>query len=195
MTPRDSALTKERILLSAFEEFARRGFAGARVDEIANRAGCNKALLYQHYGDKEALFRSVLEEKMRSMMGEAHRDPERLAELAGEYFDLHAANPWLVRLTQWEALDFGPDPVPNEAERAARIREHVERLAEAQRSGIADPALDPRHTIATVMGMVTFWFAFPQLARMITGGDPHTKRALAARRAHVVQIARKILEA
>ena len=59
--------TKDRLLKAAFEEFSRRGFAGARVDEIASRAGANKALIYQYYGDKEALFKHVLEQKMNEM--------------------------------------------------------------------------------------------------------------------------------
>jgi len=194
MTPRDATKTRERILGAAFEEFTESGFAGARVDDIATRAGCNKALLYQHFGDKATLFHHVLEDRLQAMVGEAHQDPERFADLAGAFFDFHAANPWLTRLMLWEALDFGSGEVPNEVERTARIHQHVERLETAQAEGTVDVALDARQTIATMMGVVQFWFAFPQLARMISGGDPYTKKALAARRAHVVDVARRILE-
>ena len=45
MAGRDATATKERILEAAFEEFANRGFAGSRVDDIAEKAQCNKALL------------------------------------------------------------------------------------------------------------------------------------------------------
>jgi AcrR family transcriptional regulator len=195
MSPRDGAATRERILKSAFTEFSKRGFAGARVDEIANRAGCNKALLYQHYGDKEALFHCVLEERMKGMISEAHSDPSKLIELAGEFFDFHAANRQHVRLSQWEALDFGTKAVPNEAVRTQHMQEHVARLERAQEAGVMDAKLDARHTLASMIGMVTFWFAFPQLARMIAGGDPYSPEALKTRRAHVVDIARRILEA
>lgn len=47
--------TKERILEAASVEFAERGFDGARVDEIAKRAGVNKALIYYYYKSKEEL--------------------------------------------------------------------------------------------------------------------------------------------
>ncbi|MCD6588161.1 MAG: TetR/AcrR family transcriptional regulator, partial [Candidatus Fermentibacteraceae bacterium] len=42
------------------EEFAEKGFSGARVDEIARRAGINKAMLYYRIGDKEELYRRVI---------------------------------------------------------------------------------------------------------------------------------------
>ena len=42
--------------------FAQRGFDGARVDETAERAGINKAMLYYHVGGKERLYAAVLAE-------------------------------------------------------------------------------------------------------------------------------------
>lgn len=51
---------RDRILDTASAVFAEVGFAGARVDEIAVRAGVNKAMLYYHVGDKRALYTAVL---------------------------------------------------------------------------------------------------------------------------------------
>lgn len=48
------------ILDSAAEEFAEKGFDGARVDAIAKRAGINKAMLYYRIGHKEELYRRVV---------------------------------------------------------------------------------------------------------------------------------------
>ena len=53
-TPRD------RTLDAASAVFAASGFGGSRVDEIAARAGVNKAMLYYHVGDKRALYTAVL---------------------------------------------------------------------------------------------------------------------------------------
>jgi len=186
--------TKDRILDAAFAEFTKRGFAGARVDEIAGRAKCNKALLYQYYGDKEALFKHVLELKMQQMRGIATDDPERFPEVIGDFFDFHAANPWMTKLMQWEALDFGGKPVPNESERREHLCAHVEDIERFQRDGLVDPTLDPEMTLVTLIGMVQIWFALPQLARMISGGDPYTPQALKRRRDHLIQVARKITE-
>jgi len=51
---------RARILDAASAVFAERGFEGARVDDIAARAGVNKAMLYYHVGDKTALYSAVL---------------------------------------------------------------------------------------------------------------------------------------
>jgi AcrR family transcriptional regulator len=52
--------TIDRILKAATKEFSVAGFAGARVDEIAKSAGVNKATLYYHIGDKQALYAQVV---------------------------------------------------------------------------------------------------------------------------------------
>lgn len=57
---RSKADSIRRIIDAARDEFARHGYAGARVDAIAERAGVNKALLYYHIGDKAALYEGVL---------------------------------------------------------------------------------------------------------------------------------------
>ena len=53
---------RERILAAAAQEFAERGFDGARVDTIAKRAGVNKALIYYYYKSKEELLALLFSE-------------------------------------------------------------------------------------------------------------------------------------
>ena len=50
----------ERILKAASDVFSEMGYAGARMDEIAHRAGLNKAIIYYRIGDKKALYEAVL---------------------------------------------------------------------------------------------------------------------------------------
>ena len=54
------AQSTKRILDAAAEVFSEVGFAGARVDEIAKRAGMNKAMIYYRIGDKQMLYEQVL---------------------------------------------------------------------------------------------------------------------------------------
>lgn len=51
---------RQKILDASSAVFAEEGFAGARVDEIAQRAGVNKAMLYYYVGNKRALYTAVL---------------------------------------------------------------------------------------------------------------------------------------
>jgi TetR/AcrR family transcriptional regulator len=53
--------TKEQILKVAEELFAQKGFAGVRTQQIAERAGVNKALIYYYFESKEKLLREVLQ--------------------------------------------------------------------------------------------------------------------------------------
>jgi TetR/AcrR family transcriptional regulator len=65
-TKRKQRDTIPRILNTAAAVFAESGFAGARMDEIADRAGVNKATIYYHIGDKETLYTRVLHEHFAS---------------------------------------------------------------------------------------------------------------------------------
>ena len=58
--PRPARVSPDRILAAAAPEFAERGYAGARVDRIARRARVNKAMLYYHFGSKQALYHALL---------------------------------------------------------------------------------------------------------------------------------------
>jgi AcrR family transcriptional regulator len=60
-----SAATREAILAAALDEFAARGFAAARLDDVARRAGVAKGTIYVHFRDKVTLF----EELVRSALG------------------------------------------------------------------------------------------------------------------------------
>ena len=73
-----AAATRQRILDAALVEFAANGLAGARVDEIAARAGANKRMLYAHFGSKEELWLVVLERAYA-----AKRAEERAVEVEG----------------------------------------------------------------------------------------------------------------
>ncbi|MBM3529814.1 MAG: TetR/AcrR family transcriptional regulator [Alphaproteobacteria bacterium] len=59
--PRDPERTSAAILAAAVSEFTDKGYAGARIDAIARRSGANKRMIYHYFGDKDGLYRAVLE--------------------------------------------------------------------------------------------------------------------------------------
>src|SRR5919201_4849472 len=66
---------REAILDAALEVFARRGYNGSSIDEIAQAAGISKALIYEHFPSKRDLHLSLLEAHVQEIF-------ERLAEAA-----------------------------------------------------------------------------------------------------------------
>ncbi len=62
--------TRQRLLDSAQEVFARRGFVGASVDDIAEQAGYSKGAVYSNFKSKEALFLELLHNRMSEELGE-----------------------------------------------------------------------------------------------------------------------------
>ncbi|MGZ2368410.1 TetR/AcrR family transcriptional regulator [Ancylomarina sp. YFZ004] len=56
--------TQENILVAARNIFASKGYAGARMQEIADNAGINKALLHYYYKSKDKLFEQVFQEAL-----------------------------------------------------------------------------------------------------------------------------------
>ena len=57
--------TKQRIFDAARKTFADKGFAGARMDEIARMARVNKATIYYHIGDKRTLYERILNDHIQ----------------------------------------------------------------------------------------------------------------------------------
>lgn len=62
------ARTRERLLEAAAQVFARRGFVGASLDEIAEEAGFTKGAVYSNFASKDELFLTVLEQHLDGRM-------------------------------------------------------------------------------------------------------------------------------
>ena len=60
--------TEKKILTAAGEIFLEKGHAGARMQEIADRAGINKALLHYYFRSKDKLFHIVFRREMQIML-------------------------------------------------------------------------------------------------------------------------------
>ena len=106
--------TRRNILEIATDEFANKGFSGARVDDIAARTDTSKRMIYYYFGDKEGLFVAVLEQayaRIRQIEGTLnldHLEPElALRALVGFTFDYQNANENFIRLVMVENIHKG----------------------------------------------------------------------------------------
>ncbi|MEV6298981.1 TetR/AcrR family transcriptional regulator [Actinoplanes sp. NPDC051861] len=102
---RDAERTRAEIVWVATDEFAERGYSGARVDEIAARTRTTKRMIYYYFGGKEGLYLAVLERAYSEIRAAErtvdvdHLEPaaavRRLAEVT---FDHHEAHPAFIKL-------------------------------------------------------------------------------------------------
>jgi AcrR family transcriptional regulator len=106
--------TKQDIIDVATREFARNGLSGARVDEIAEKTGSSKRMIYYYFGDKEGLYLTVLEEAYRRVrtteteLDLDHLPPvDALRKLVEFTFDHHHANEDFIRLVMIENIHHG----------------------------------------------------------------------------------------
>ena len=108
---RDPDASQRRILAAATEVFAAQGLDGARVDEIAERAGINKRMLYHYFGNKDDLFGAVLDELYETICRDsaaldlnAGPPPDGLARLVDFVVDFYLDNPQAITLLNAENL-------------------------------------------------------------------------------------------
>jgi AcrR family transcriptional regulator len=64
------AQTRARLLEAAAQVYARRGFAGATLEEVASEAGFTKGAVYGHFGSKENLLLALVEEHLAGQVAE-----------------------------------------------------------------------------------------------------------------------------
>ena len=161
----DAERSKKLLLSAALDVFAAKGFAGARVQEIADLAGVNKQLINYYFGGKDGLY--------RELRGTWHADKaarfDADAGLADQMLDfLHRtlADPRHARLTVWNGLsDASP---PGEAPIEDRYR-----LAERQESCELAGDLDPRTLRFVLLAAVVLPVIVPDVARQVIGIDPN----------------------
>lgn len=167
---RDPERTKAKILEAAVEEFSAKGFTGARVSEIAARAGVNQQLIAYYFDGKAGLYRE-LGRQWRAYEAQAFPADLPPAETLKRYVRASVDYRQGARLLAWEGLgDTGMDPDEEGArERDARLAQEVEQLRERQRKGELDDRVDPAALHLIALSAANALTVYPQLARGLFG--------------------------
>jgi len=195
---RDPAATRKKLLTAARREFADSGLAGARVDEIAARAGVNKQLVYHYFGDKDALYLAVLEwvyEEIRAQERKLNLEglPPGLAikRLIEASFDHLAAHPDFIVLLNDENRG-GARHVRGsrklEAMHSPLVSMVSAILSEGVRAGAFRKGINPVHLYISIAGLSYFYFSNTPTLSAIFGKDLSSPVARRARRKHVVDL-------
>jgi AcrR family transcriptional regulator len=111
---RDAERTRAELLEVATEAFAESGYAGTRVDEIAERTQTTKRMIYYYFGGKEQLYLAVLENAYRGIRETEQSihagdlpPVEALRQIAELTYDHHLNHTAFIRLVSIENIHHG----------------------------------------------------------------------------------------
>jgi len=172
---------RDRILSAAGVEFARHGFAGARVERIAAAAGVNKQLLFHYFGSKGGLHRAALAsllDRAITTSPPSRAPAERIREMVANLGALVASHPSLLALLASRTGD--PDSVAAASEWLARAKEQTRQiLQDGQRTGYVRDDVDVDAVAEVIVGATL---------GMTTAGDPETAGRREAYRDTVIKM-------
>ena len=195
---RNPEATRQKLLIAARREFAGSGLAGARVDEIAARAGVNKQLVYHYFGDKDSLYLAVLEwvyeeirAKERKLNLEGLPPEQAIRKLIESSFDHLAAHPDFIVLLNDENRG-GARHVKGSRKLEAMHSPLVSMVDKILKQGVREGAfrrgINPVHLYISIAGLSYFFFSNTSTLSAIFGTDLSSPSAKRARRKHVVDL-------
>lgn len=202
---RTRGTSRARLLSAAREEFAHRGLEGARVDEIARRAGVNKQLVYHHFGNKDDLYREVLKNVYSEI-----RELERGLDLASlppvdamrkfiEFsFDYLARNRDFVALLTDENIHKGRH-METMSDLASLHTPLIEALGDVLSRGHSEgrfrAGLEPQQLYISIAALGFFYFNNIYTLSAIFDRSLERRSAIGERRAHVIDFVMHAIEA
>lgn len=196
---RDPAAARQALTTAAVAEFAAKGFAGARVDEIAAVAGVNKQLVYHYFDSKQGLYLVALEsvyaeirEKEKKLSLDALEPMEAMAQLVAFSFDYLAEHPEFIALLADENRNQGTHL--RASERLQKMHSPFIEMLEATlergvAAGVFRADIDAINLYISIAGISYFFFSNNHTLSAIFGKALDTRGALLQRRRHVVEFA------
>ncbi|ONF66354.1 TetR/AcrR family transcriptional regulator [Amycolatopsis keratiniphila] len=168
---RDPERTKAQLLEAAKAEFGAKGYAAARVSEIAAKAGVNKQLISYYFGGKEGLYNALTATMYDDYVTVAdHGKP--FAEVVRFFAQSGVRDHDLAKLFLWENLtDGAPDAIGVEGQREF-LQRQVEYVRARQAAGDFPADLDPAFLLVIFMAASSAALTLPRIVRAVTGQDP-----------------------
>ena len=192
--------TEERIFRAALETFSKKGKDGARMQEIADRAEINKAMLHYYFRNKDTLYEKVLGFVMRRALSsfeaalhETDTFEGMLRDFIDNYVDYVRDHQPVMRLLVNEMLAGGPAlqrSLRDYFEQASAAPPHVflRRTQDAIDRGEIR-AVDPAQTLITVVSACLFFFIGYPMAQLIAPEATANRDAfIEARKEHIFDL-------
>ncbi|MEV6066002.1 TetR family transcriptional regulator [Nocardia sp. NPDC052001] len=163
---RDAERSRQALLNAALDEFSEKGYDGARIQDIAARAGVNKQLIAYYFGGKENLYREIQRDWQQRET--AITDPALpLQQVADRYLAAGFAEPRAARLMAWHGLTAGdPELTIDSADT------DLANLRRARDRGEFPAELDPEFLRTALLAIVSAPVIYPQVAQGPDGIRP-----------------------
>lgn len=172
--------TEERIMAAAHNIFTQKGMSGARMQEIADEAGINKALLHYYFRNKEMLFRRVFESAFQELIGEVSQEInsdkplfEKIRSVIDLYMDGLSKNP---SLPIFVLSEINQNPTRFEKIVGSKIPEFLPKffsqIEEEVKAGRIIP-INPVQLMLNILSMVIFPFAAKPLLDKVVSDNFH----------------------
>ncbi|MFC5179850.1 TetR/AcrR family transcriptional regulator [Actinomadura harenae] len=159
----DAERSRRLLLDAALEEFSAKGYAGARIQDIADRAGVNKQLISYYYGGKAGLY-AELGSSWHEREAEFATPDVPLPDLIVRYLEHSMDEPRATRLNAWMGLTGDYAELPGG-------REDLSDLRRRQAEGELASDLDPAMVMLMMMAAVSIPTTMPNLVRYVAGMD------------------------
>jgi TetR/AcrR family transcriptional regulator len=186
--------SKQKILLAAEDEFAEQGFAGARTQEIARKAGVNKALIHYYYKDKSSLYQAVMDEMMFDLIRISQDVAKRkltgkalVEALVSDFFDFAARHPHFAKLTTAGSTMGDAKYLETSIKNLFRplFQRGVEFLEEHMEKGAIRKVDAPQFLVSALL-LTLSYFAMQPMISLLLGKDAASSAALAQRKRSVI---------
>lgn len=169
--------TEEKIYEAARRIFLLKGMDGTRMQEIADEAGMNKALLHYYFRSKENLFKAVFRDiftkffsRVKETLFSDKPAEEKMIYFIDNYIDMIEANPYVP---QFIINEINRDPKMLKSlmfESGIEPQQILEMfLNEANLNKLTNT--DPRHIVVSLLGMLILPFAARPLLQMVYFND------------------------
>lgn len=195
-----TASSREKILEVAEALYARRGFAGVGMRELAEAAGLGKSSLFHHFRSKVQLYLAVVERVLARVEGRvqpilaAHAPAaERLDRWIDALVDAFAEQPASARLLlralfEEDEFDAADWPEGQAAERRlANVLAGITRLLQQGMRAGAFRAASAPHVVQTLIGATIYHFASGEIGERLLGSPLLSAAAVRARKAEMKQ--------
>jgi TetR/AcrR family transcriptional regulator len=171
--------TEQRIYDAARRVFMQKGLAGARMQEIADEAGINKALLHYYFRNKEKLFEGIFNEvivRISSGLASAFEKEMdvmgRIHSLVDIYIDVLAENRYLPLFVLNE-MSHDPEKFSGMFIQhvVVHMKKFILQIQDEAKRGLIRP-IHPIHLLLNILGLIIFPFAaLPVMTKIIEKAD------------------------